>query len=74
MDINRVSESRNVHSIREMVEGFRTDRLAIPALNMKRAGGYWTLSYGELQEHVRILGAALLRRGMRKGDRVGLIS
>ncbi|MGA2480618.1 MAG: AMP-binding protein [Spirochaetia bacterium] len=74
MKVNVVSQSRNQHSIREMVDGFRADRLSNPALNMKRPDGYWTLSYGELQEHVRSLGAALLARGMRKGDRVGLIS
>ncbi len=74
MQINRVTESRNIHSIREMVDKFRPDHLHFPALNMKRAEGYWTLSYGELQEHVRSLGAALLAKGFRKGDRVGLIS
>jgi long-chain acyl-CoA synthetase len=74
MQVNRVSASRNVHSIREMVESFAMHGLEHPALNMKRADGYWTLSYGELQEHIHSLGAALLKRGMRKGDRVGLIS
>jgi long-chain acyl-CoA synthetase len=74
MKVNVVSQSRNQHSIREMVEGFRPDRLSDPALNMKRADGYWTLSYGQLKEHVHALGAALLARGMRKGDRVGVIS
>ena len=74
MQVNRVTESRNVHSVREMVESFREDRLSVPALNMKTGDGYWTLSYGELRECVRRLGAALLQRGVRKGDRVGLIS
>lgn len=46
MQINRVAEFRNVHSIRE-------DRLSLPALNMKKGDGYWTLSYGELRERVR---------------------
>jgi long-chain acyl-CoA synthetase len=74
MQINRVTESRNVHSIRELVESFRRDMMHLPALKMKRGDEYWTLSYGELQEHVRGLGAALVARGLRKGERVGLIS
>ncbi|HET6487881.1 MAG TPA: AMP-binding protein, partial [Spirochaetia bacterium] len=71
---NRVVPSRNLHSVREMVEGFHPDRLTEPALTMKRPDGYWTLSYGELREHVRALGTALLSIGVRPGDRVGLIS
>ena len=73
MQINRVATSRGVHSIREMVETFREDRLSCPALNMKRGDSYWTLDYRGLQEHVRSLGAALLARGIRAGDRVGQI-
>jgi long-chain acyl-CoA synthetase len=41
---------------------------------MKRPDGYETQSYGELWETVRNLGAAVLGRGVRPGDRVGLIS
>jgi long-chain acyl-CoA synthetase len=74
MQINSVTTSRGVHSIREMVETFREDRLSCPALNMKRGDSYWTLDYRGLQEHVHSLGAALLARGIRTGDRVGLIS
>ncbi|HVO39271.1 MAG TPA: AMP-binding protein, partial [Spirochaetia bacterium] len=73
-EVNRVMESRNLHSIREMVEGFAADMLVQPALVMKNGDGYATLSYGELQDAVRSLGTALLERGMRSGDRVGLIS
>jgi long-chain acyl-CoA synthetase len=74
MQINKVTESRNVHSIREMVESFAADKLALPALVMKKGGGYETVSYGGLREQVRGLGAALRARGVAKGDRVGLIS
>ena len=74
MQVNRVTTSREVHSVREMVESFRQDRLGCPALKMKRGDSYWTLDYGELREHVRSLGTALLADGVRPGDRVGLIS
>ena len=74
MRINRLTQSCNVHSIREMVEGFRDDSLSYPALTMKRGEGYWTLNYGETREYVRSLGAALRERGIQAGDRVGLIS
>ncbi|MGA2975384.1 MAG: AMP-binding protein [Spirochaetia bacterium] len=74
MQVNWVTDPRNVHSIRGMVECFRGDRLSCPALKMKKGDGYWTLTYGEMRDHVRNLGAALLSRGLRKGNRVGLIS
>ncbi len=59
MQVNRIKDSRNVHSIREMVESFRDDMLSQPALTMKRPEGYQTQSYGELREIVRNLGAAI---------------
>lgn len=59
MQVNRVADPRNVHSIREMVEGFREDRLSCPALKMKKGGGYWTLTYGETREYVRSVGAVI---------------
>ncbi len=74
MQVNKVAESRNVHSIREMVERFAPEMLGLPALTMKKEGGYWTVSYGELQEHIRSLATALLAAGVSKGDKVGLIS
>jgi long-chain acyl-CoA synthetase len=74
MQINKVTESRNVHSIREMIESFADEKLGVPALTMKRESGYWTISYGELREHIHALGTSLLASGVRKGDRVGLIS
>jgi long-chain acyl-CoA synthetase len=74
MQTNRVAPSRDVHSVREMIESFAEDKLLLPALVMKRADGYWTLGYGELREHVRSLSAGLAALGVHKGDRVGLIS
>ena len=74
MQVNKVAESRNVHSIRQMVEGFSPHMLEVPALTMKKEGGYWTISYGELQEHIRALATTLLAAGIRKGDKIGLIS
>jgi len=74
MQVNKVAESRNLHSVRDMVNGFEPGMSGVPALVMKREDGYWTLSYGQLQEHVRALSTALLAAGVRKGDKVGLIS
>ena len=74
MQINRVAASRGVHSIREMVETFREDRLSCPALKMRKGDSYWTLDYRGLQEHVRSLGTAIVMNGIHAGDRVGLIS
>lgn len=74
MQINKVAESRGVHSVREMIDGFSSGMLGAPALSMKKESGYWTISYGELREHVLALATALLDQGISKGDRVGLIS
>jgi long-chain acyl-CoA synthetase len=74
MQVNKVAASRNVHSVREMVDTFREDCLALPALKMKKGEGYWTVTYGELRGYVRALGASLVDLGVRHGDRVGLIS
>ena len=64
MQINRVAASRGVHSIREMVETFREDRLSCPALKMRKGDSYWTLDYRGLQEHVRSLGTAIVMNGI----------
>jgi long-chain acyl-CoA synthetase len=72
--INRVVPSRNLHTIREMVESFDSRGAGLPALSMKKDGAYWTLSYAELAERVRALAAGLRRLGAAKGSRVGLIS
>jgi long-chain acyl-CoA synthetase len=74
MQINRVADSVHPVSLRAVVEGFREDRLSGVALRMKRGEGYWELTYGETREWVRNLGAELLSRGVRAGDRVGVIS
>ncbi|HEY9595392.1 MAG TPA: AMP-binding protein, partial [Spirochaetia bacterium] len=74
MRVNRLVESRDRHSVREMVEGFDPAWLQWPALQMKRPDGYWRLTYRELQDHVRGLGEALLQAGVRRGDKIGLIA
>jgi len=74
MLVNRVSPPRNLSSIRQMVDGFPEAWKGLPALKMKRGESYWTLTYGELAEHVASLGNALLALGVGQGARVGLIS
>jgi len=71
---NRVMPSRNLHTIREMVVSFGARGSAVPALSMKKEGGYWTLSYPELAEHAKALAAALRGLGAAKGSRIGLVS
>jgi len=73
MLVNKVAEPRNVKTFREMVEGFDTDKLHLPALVGKTDEGYWTVTYGELQDYVRYIGNALLKMGVKKGDKIGLI-
>jgi long-chain acyl-CoA synthetase len=74
MQVNKVAESVHPATVRSVVEGFREDRLGGVALRMKRGDSYWELTYGETREWVRSLGAALLERGVKAGDRVGVIS
>ncbi len=53
MQVNRVIPARGLRCVRELIESFEADRLALTALTMKvRDGSYWRLSYGEMQEHV----------------------
>lgn len=74
MLVNRVSPPRNLSTIRQMVDGFPPAWHGLPALKMKRGDAYWTVTYGELREHVASLGNALLAMGVGPGTRVGLIS
>jgi long-chain acyl-CoA synthetase len=74
MQINRVAPPRDLHSVRQMMEGFAPDKLSLPALTSRRGDGYWTLSYGELAQQVASLAAGVAAVGIRAGDRVGVIS
>ena len=74
MLVNRVSPPRNLSSIRQMVDGFPAAWKDLPALKMKRGESYWTVTYGELREHVASLGTALLAAGAGPGTRIGVIS
>ena len=48
-----------------------TDR---PAVKSRRGKSFQALSYGELFDRVREVGTGLLSLGIRKGDKVGIIS
>ena len=69
MLVNKVAEPRNIKTFRELVDGFDTDKLHLPALVGKTDDGYWTVTYGELQDHVRYIGNALLKMGVKKATR-----
>jgi long-chain acyl-CoA synthetase len=73
MLINKVAEARNVVSFRELIDGFDADKLHLPALVGKIEEGYWTVSYGEFQDYVKSIGNALLKMGVKKGDKIALI-
>jgi long-chain acyl-CoA synthetase len=55
----------------EAMAARQPDRLA---LQIKEGSGYRRLTYGELALQARALAAALLQAGVRRGDRVALIS
>ena len=44
-----------------------------PAIREKRLGIWHTLSWGELADEVRIVAAALMLEGVKRGDHVGLL-
>ena len=46
---------------------------AAPAIREKRLGIWHTLSWGQLADEVRVLAAALLLEGVRRGDHVALL-
>ncbi len=74
MLINKVQGSTNKRSIREVVDGFDKSRLYLPALQMKVEETYWKLNYRELQYYIKSIGNALLQMGIKKGDKIGVIS
>ncbi|MCP4130963.1 MAG: AMP-binding protein [bacterium] len=61
-------------TIREMVDGFDKDKLGVAAFRTKVGDSYWNISYGELQEYVKVLGNILLQMGIKKGDHIGILS
>ena len=74
MRINRVSPPVNKKTIREMIETFDPDKLDLISIIMKEADDYWKITYGELQDYIRSVGNALLKIGVKKGDKIGLIA
>jgi long-chain acyl-CoA synthetase len=61
----------NLFSAFEEVAARQPDRLA---LQIKEDLGYRRLAYGQVARQVRALAAALVRAGLRPGDRVALLS
>ena len=47
--------------------------LGSPAIREKKLGIWHTLSWGQLADEVRVVAAALLLEGVRRGDHVGLL-
>ena len=61
----------NLFAAFEAVAARQPDRLA---LQIKEDAGYRHLVYGEVARQVRALAAAMVRVGLRPGDRVALVS
>ncbi len=72
--INKVWPARDLHTIRDMVDNVRDDVWSRTALTMMTDNGYASLTYREMRDTVRSLGNAMLRSGIRSGDRIGLLS
>lgn len=70
----RVCPSVRKSSIREVIDTFRKDRLDLVAMQMKKGDGYFRVTYRDLQNTIRYIGNALLKMGIKKGDRIGVIS
>lgn len=65
---------KNTHTLRDLVMGFASDKLEQEALVVKKAGAGKTLTYGDLQSEIISLGNALLKIGIKKGDKVAILS
>ncbi len=74
MLVNKVRESTNMKTLREIIDNFEDNKLNLPALQMKVNETYWRLNYGELRHYIMNLGNALVQMGIKKGDRIGVIS
>ena len=61
----------NLFAALETVASRQPDQVA---LQIQGEEGYRSLSFGELVRYARLLAAALVRAGLRRGDRVALIS
>ena len=74
MLVNKIKESRLRKTLREMIDTIPENVLKLTALQMKQNGGYLKLTYEEMLAKISAIGTALIGRGIRKGDRIGLIA
>jgi malonyl CoA-acyl carrier protein transacylase len=61
-------------TLRDLVEGFDEDKLELIAVSEKQEKQLRSVTYGELQQHVKHLGTALLHMGVSKEECVALLS
>ncbi|MCP4131225.1 MAG: acyl--CoA ligase [bacterium] len=61
-------------TLRELVESFSADKLDYDAISMIGAPPGSGVTYGKLREQVRALGNMLLKMGVKKGDKLGILS
>ncbi len=62
------------HTIKEMVENFDREKFHLNAFNIKEENSYHSITYGDLQDNIKALGNGLRKMGIKKGDKIGLLS
>lgn len=67
-------ELRIPPTLRGMLDGFDPSKRDIVAFEQPEGDTFRDVTYGEVQDRARALGNALLDLGIRKGDRVGILS
>jgi acyl transferase domain-containing protein/long-subunit acyl-CoA synthetase (AMP-forming)/ubiquinone/menaquinone biosynthesis C-methylase UbiE len=63
-----------LYTIKQMIDSFDREKLQLTAFNIKEGNSYHSITYGDLQHHIKAVGNALLKMGIKKGDKIGLLS
>ncbi|MCP4137221.1 MAG: AMP-binding protein, partial [bacterium] len=67
-------KNRKLSTLKEMMGSIGSDAYDLKALSMKLGEDYFNTTYGELKNYVELMGSALLNKGIKKGDTIGIIS
>lgn len=74
MKTETVLSPTSIMTIKEFIDSFDETKFHLPAVSMKVNNIYKTITYGELQKSIQSLGNALIARGVKKGDRIGILA
>ncbi|MCP4155330.1 MAG: SDR family NAD(P)-dependent oxidoreductase, partial [bacterium] len=61
-------------TVKQLLECFDLGEGKLEAFQMKDGNSYSSITYGELQDRVRAVANTLLNMGIKKGDKIGLLS